>query len=155
MAEYGYFSSPAGLIRIIADSGELTGISFADAFTEPESASHVISSAKQWLSDYFAGLQPDPNRIPVRLDGTVFQLAVWEMLKVIPYGKTVTYGDIAKRFGRPMSAQAVGNAVGRNPVPILIPCHRVLGANSRITGYTGGLDKKRILLQHEKIPYTD
>ena len=155
MAQFGYFSSPAGLIQIIAEDNALIGIYFAEAKTEDEAESSVILATKQWLSDYFAGLQPDPNTIPIRLNGTVFQLAVWEILKEIPYGNTVTYGDIAKRFGRPMSAQAVGNAVGRNPVSILIPCHRVLGANSRITGYAGGLDKKRILLQHERIPYKE
>lgn len=155
MAQFGYFSSPAGLIQIIAEENALTGIYFVETKTEDETVSPVILTAKQWLSDYFAGLQPDPNTIPIRLKGTAFQLAVWDILKEIPYGKAVTYGDIAKRFGRPMSAQAVGNAVGRNPVSILIPCHRVLGANSRITGYTGGLDKKRCLLQHENIPYKE
>ena len=155
MAQYGYFSSPAGLIRIIADEESLTGIHFADSKTEEESVSPVILDTKQWLSDYFSCLRPDPACLPIRLQGTAFQLAVWEILKEIPYGKAVTYGDIAKRFGRPMSAQAVGNAVGRNPVSIIIPCHRVLGANRKISGYTGGLHKKRFLLQHENIPYME
>lgn len=155
MAQFGYFSSPAGLIQIIAEENALTGIYFAERKAEEETDSPVILAAKQWLSDYFAGLQPDPNTIPVRLNGTAFQLVVWEILRQIPYGKIVTYGEIAKRFSRPMSAQAVGNAVGRNPISILIPCHRVLGTNRKITGYTGGLDKKRCLLQHENIPYKE
>ena len=145
MAQFGYFSSPAGLIQIIAEENALTGIYFVETKTEEETDSPVILAAKQWLSDYFVGLQPDPNTIPVRLNGTAFQLAVWEILKEIPYGKTVTYGDITKRFGRPMSAQAVGNAVGRNPVSILIPCHRVLGADGSLTGYAGGVEIKRFL----------
>ena len=108
----------------------------------------------RWLDLYFAGKEPHfmPALSP---DGTAFQQAVWEILRTIPYGETTTYGAIAKRLekntGKRMSAQAVGGAVGRNPISILIPCHRVIGADGGLTGYAGGLDKKEYLLGLEGI----
>ena len=114
----------------------------------------VFGEAVKWLDLYFAGKEPDfmPALSP---SGTTFQQAVWEILRTIPYGATTSYGTIAKclekRAGKRMSAQAVGGAVGRNPISILIPCHRVIGANGSLTGYAGGLDKKEYLLELEGV----
>ena len=116
-----------------------------------------LTAARNWLDAYFAG--KDPGALspmpPLHLMGTPFQRAVWDVLATIPYGATATYGAIAmelgSKFGRKTSARAVGGAVGRNPVSVIVPCHRVLGANNAITGYAGGLDRKRALLALEGI----
>ena len=111
----------------------------------------------QWLDTYFNGKEPDFTP-PLSLYGTPFQKMVWEILLTIPYGQTMTYGDIAKRIAEQkgiarMSAQAVGGAVGRNPISIIIPCHRVIGTNGSLTGYAGGIGKKIYLLNLEKIQF--
>ena len=108
---------------------------------------------KRWLDIYFSGQQPD-FMPPLHMSGTPFQMAVWETLREIPYGQTTTYGAIARKIARQrgvskMSAQAVGQAVGRNELSILVPCHRVVGTNGSLTGYAGGIDKKIQLLQLE------
>ena len=114
---------------------------------------NVFAEAETWLNMYFTGRNPEAFP-PLRPEGTPFQKKVWAILRTIPYGSTVTYGAIASRLagqtgtGR-MSAQAVGRAVGRNPISILIPCHRVVGAHGGLTGYAGGLDRKRALLSLE------
>ena len=113
----------------------------------------IRDRAKVWLDGYFSG-NPAELSFPLNPHGTSFQKQVWEILLTVPYGKTTTYGAIAReialRTGKEkMSAQAVGQAVGANPISILIPCHRVVGANGKLTGYAGGLDKKEWLLRHE------
>ena len=112
----------------------------------------ILRRTKEWLARYFAGEQPDPREIPLELRGTAFQIRVWELLRQIPYGTVTTYGTLARQLeqaGKRMSARAVGGAVGRNPVSILIPCHRVIGADGSLTGYSGGIDRKQWLLRHE------
>lgn len=111
----------------------------------------TLINAVNWLDDYFKGKKPDINDLNLEPSGTDFRLKVWEILCEIPYGKTITYGEIAKRISKDkkMSAQAVGGAVARNPISIIIPCHRVVGANGKLTGYAGGIDRKRFLLNHE------
>ena len=113
----------------------------------------VMAEAIRWLDIYFSGATPDftPS---LHFSGTPFQMEVWNILQTIPYGETMTYGEIASILAKQqgflsMSAQAVGNAVGRNPVSIIVPCHRVIGANGNLTGYAGGIDKKRALLTLE------
>lgn len=150
-----HYTSPLGGITLASDGMALTGLYFDGERDFPDlSAAHkkdlpVFGEAMRWLDLYFAGKEPDfmPPLAPV---GTTFQQAVWEILRTIPYGGTMTYGAIAKRLekvtGKRMSAQAVGGAVGRNPISILIPCHRVIGADGSLTGYAGGLDKKEYLL---------
>ena len=150
-----HYTSPLGGITLASDGMALTGLYFDGERDFPDlSAAHkkdlpVFGEVMRWLDLYFAGKEPDfmPPLAPV---GTTFQQAVWEILKTIPYGGTTTYGAIAKRLekstGKRMSAQAVGGAVGRNPISILIPCHRVIGADGSLTGYAGGLDKKEYLL---------
>ena len=153
-----HYTSPLGGITLTSDGMALTGLYFDGERDFPDlSAAHkkdlpVFGEVMRWLDLYFAGKEPDfmPPLAPV---GTTFQQAVWEILKTIPYGGTTTYGAIAKRLekstGKRMSAQAVGGAVGRNPISLLIPCHRVIGADGSLTGYAGGLDKKEYLLRTE------
>ena len=158
MIDTSHYASPLGGMTLTSDGMALTGLYFDGERDFPDlSAAHkkdlpVFGEVMRWLDLYFAGKEPDfmPPLAPV---GTTFQQAVWEILKTIPYGEITTYGAIAKQLekdtGRRMSAQAVGGAVGRNPISILIPCHRVIGANGSLTGYAGGLDKKEYLLRTE------
>ena len=114
---------------------------------QPGEEPTVLAQARAWLKDYFAGKQPDLNGIPLAPPGTDFQKRVWQYLLTIPYGETRTYGDLAKALDS--SPRAVGGAVGRNPISILIPCHRVVGSDGSLTGYAGGLEAKRFLLALE------
>ena len=151
------YDSPLGEIRLCCDGTHLTAVTFADQKYEkqhiPEDAvfGHhpVLEQTKLWLSRYFRGEIPDTSP-PIVLKGTPFQQQVWQALLQIPYGTTVTYGQLAKQLGC-KSAQAVGGAVGRNPISILIPCHRVVGADGSLTGYAGGTERKEALLKLEKI----
>lgn len=157
-----YYPSPIGVIFLSADKIGLTGLWFADQKAFLQSAQQEppsILAAKRWLDVYFSGTEPDftPPLHPV---GSPFQREVWNILCTIPYGNITTYGEIAKQIaaqrGLPtMSAQAVGGAVGRNPISLIIPCHRVIGANGSLTGYAGGVERKRILLELEKAKISD
>lgn len=154
------YLSPIGTIFLSADDNGLTGLQFEPVQGESEvGENQAIIEAKRWLDIYFSGREPDFTP-PLHLVGTAFQREVWEILGTIPYGQSTSYGAIARqiatRRGIPqMSPQAVGGAVGRNPIGILIPCHRVLGADGSLTGYSGGLDRKRNLLQLEQIFFVD
>jgi methylated-DNA-[protein]-cysteine S-methyltransferase len=152
--------TPLGKIQAAACDNALRGLWFIGQkyfpsdteawLSEPEHP--VFVSLKAWLDDYFAGKKPTAI-IPLSPQGTGFQQAVWEQLLEIPFGKTRTDGAIASAIaggGKKASAQAVGGAVGHNPISVLIPCHRVLGADGSLTGYAGGLEKKRALLELEK-----
>ena len=157
-----HYASPLGGMTLVSDGTALVGLYFDGQKYAAEGldATHtqknlpVFEEARRWLDVYFSGRKPDftPPTAPA---GTAFQQSVWEILRTIPYGQTVTYGAIARRIeqntGCRMSAQAVGGAVGRNPISILIPCHRVIGADGSLTGYAGGLDKKAYLLRIEEI----
>ena len=114
----------------------------------------VLEAACRWLDVYFSGRKPE-GMLPLAPRGSEFRRAVWELLREIPYGETVSYGDLAKRLeaqlGRKTSARAVGGAVGHNPISILIPCHRVVGADGSLTGYAGGLEQKTALLRLEGV----
>lgn len=115
----------------------------------------IFQRTKKWLDIYFSGKEPNIN-LDIKLEGTDFQKEVWEYLRMIPYGKTITYGEIANLFAKKknikkMSSRAVGFAVSKNPISIIIPCHRVIGKNGVLTGYNGGIDLKKNLLELEKI----
>jgi len=148
--------SPAGEILLISDGEAITGLYFSDRHSldglVPNATLSIFSSARDWLRRYSLGEAPAPGDIPIRLSGSTFAMSVWAELRKIPYGTTVSYGEIAKSIGC-RSAQAVGGAVGRNPISIIVPCHRVLGVNGALTGYAGGLQRKIALLNTEKIPY--
>lgn len=152
------YPSPLGELVLASDGAALTGLwfrgqkYFGSTLIEPVSRREVppFDGVRRWLDAYFDG--KEPNFTPLlRCGGTPFQMAVWEALRDIPYGTTVTYGQlagqIAERLGRAhMAAQAVGGAVGHNPISLIIPCHRVVGADGSLTGYAGGLERKRRLL---------
>ena len=149
-------SSPLGEIYLASDGEHLTGLWFEKQKYFPESILgikettqlDIFQETREWLECYFSGKNPDffPD---IRPQGTAFRHKVWDILLEIPYGSTRTYGDIAKELNV-NSAQAVGGAVGHNPISILIPCHRVVGANGGLTGFAGGVDKKRWLLESER-----
>lgn len=153
------YSSPLGKIILVSNGTALTELDFAEdvsaaSATRTQKDLPVFEEVSRWLDVCFAGR--DPGALPpLAPHGTAFQQAVWKILRRIPYGTTTTYGRIAAHIaaarGGRMSAQAVGGAVGRNPISILIPCHRVIGADGSLTGYAGGLDKKEYLLRLEGV----
>ena len=158
-----HYASPLGDILLAADGEALTGLWFdgqryyADTLSSPhtERRLFVFDEAARWLDTYFSGRAPDFTP-PLRPRGTPFRLAVWEALRAIPYGRTTTYGELAavvaaRRGAERMAARAVGGAVGRNPISLMIPCHRVVGADGSLTGYAGGLERKSRLLALEGI----
>lgn len=162
MQYLNHYHSPIGDILLAADDTGLIGLWFEEQkyFALHLDKEHqekdlpVFSETKRWLDIYFSGKEPDFT-VPLHLSGTDFQREVWEILCSIPYGKTTTYGEIARKIAakrglKRMSAQAVGGAVGHNPVSIIVPCHRVIGADGSLTGYAGGLEKKIYLLSLEK-----
>lgn len=156
------YVSPMGNIVLAGDGTALTGLWFEGqkwfgaGLTDGAERAElpVFGQTKKWLDIYFGGGEPAFTPV-VALRGSEFQIAVWNVLSAIPYGKTVTYGEIAKNLtavtGRKTSARAVGSAVGRNPVSIIVPCHRVLGADGSLTGYAGGVERKRELLRLEGV----
>lgn len=156
MTVYQHYESPLGLLLLTADEVGLTGLRFTGkSNVNTQGDDPVLAETAHWLDLYFSGREPDftPPLHPV---GTPFRQAVWHLLAGIPYGQTVTYGELAEQVAaqlgcRRMSAQAIGGAVGHNPISILLPCHRVVGANRRLTGYAGGLDKKIFLLSLEGV----
>ena len=152
------YPSPLGEITLVCDEAALLHLSLPGQRAFPhaaETGEHpILAQTKAWLDAYFAGNAPSPAALPLRPEGTEFRRLIWGLLLEIPYGKTVTYGALAKKaaeiLGKPrMSAQAVGQAVGSNPIAIVIPCHRVVGADGSLTGYAGGIHYKRALLQLE------
>lgn len=163
MLYYKKAASPLGEITLRSDGEALTGLWFADDkhYGAKDIAGaaladlDVFMQAEAWLAEYFAGREPKVS-VPLKLQGSEFQMQVWRLLQDIPYGRLVTYGDIAKKIAAQkglarMSAQAVGGAVGHNPLCIIVPCHRVVGANGSLTGYGGGMWRKVRLLELEKV----
>ena len=161
MTSVQYYDSPLGRIQMASDEIGLTVLYFEGAKYDAdrlsagclEQETKILSAGKRWLDLYFGGKNPD-FLPPLHPKGSAFQMTVWNMLLEIPYGKTISYGEIARKIAEKrgisrMSAQAVGGAVGRNPIAIIIPCHRVVGADGSLTGYAGGLDKKIKLLELE------
>lgn len=153
------YASPLGGITLSSDGEALTGLWFdgqkhAPAHTGEEKPLPIFDAAHRWLDLYFSGRIPDVP-LSLRPEGTPFRQAVWALLSEIPYGHTVTYGMLAEELSRRMglprtSARAVGGAVGRNPISLMIPCHRVVGSDGSLVGYDGGLDRKARLLELER-----
>ena len=148
------YDSPIGPLILQSDGRSLTGLSPALQGTGCDDLP-VFRAARDWLDTYFRGDQPDPGLLPLNPQGTPFQKAVWAQLLTVPYGTSRTYGDIAAALGRPRGAQAVGQAAGRNPIGIIIPCHRILGSGGQLTGFAWGIDKKKWLLRHEGVNFLD
>lgn len=150
--------SPLGELTLVCDGKALVHLSLPGQkpFPHPASAgaNPILEKTRDWLERYFRGEPADPAQLPLRPEGTAFRRLIWSLLLEIPYGQTTTYGALAKKaadiLGKPrMSAQAVGQAVGANPIAIVIPCHRVLGTDGSMTGYAGGIHYKTALLELE------
>ena len=149
--------SPIGPLLLTSDGAALTGLYLEESRRRPqvggdwrrEDEAAPFAEARQQLEDYFAGRRREFD-LPLAPVGTKFQKEVWAALTLIPYGTTATYGEIARQIGIPKACRAVGHANGCNPLFIVVPCHRVLGASGRLTGYGGGLSRKETLLTLEK-----
>jgi methylated-DNA-[protein]-cysteine S-methyltransferase len=155
MNAFTNFDSPIGRLLLTTDGTALTGLYMeisrkaqsTQGWVEDGTVGPLAETVRQ-LTEYFAGTRREFN-LPLRLEGTAFQKRVWRELTEIPYGETWSYGQLAKRINKPSASRAVGLANGRNPISILVPCHRVIGANGSLTGYGGGLECKQWLLAHE------
>ena len=153
-----HYNSPLGHITMASDGTHLVGLWFngqkyypnwLEEVFEGRDDLPIFKETRRWLDLYFAGEVPDFTPA-LLLKGSDFRRQVWEILLTIPYGQTMTYGDIAKGIGMPKAAQAIGNAVGHNLISLIIPCHRVVGANGSLTGYAGGIERKQWLLEIEQ-----
>jgi methylated-DNA-[protein]-cysteine S-methyltransferase len=146
--------SPLGPLTLVGEDGALTGVWFDRHIRRPAAATFgqhdatALPDAVAQLEEYFAGHRTT-FELAVSPAGTDFDQSVWRLVSEIPYGETCTYGQLARQLGDPARVQAVGAAIGRNPVCIVVPCHRVIGADGRLVGYAGGLDRKRDLLARE------
>ncbi len=151
---YTNIESPIGELLLLGDGHTLHGLYMQDGRKPTRIASQWQRSAAPFtdieaqLGEYFAAERVTFD-IPLTMKGTEFERSVWQALQEIPYGETVSYGEIARRVGQPSAARAVGLANGRNPIAVVVPCHRVIGANGTLTGYGGGLERKRLLLELE------
>lgn len=156
MNAYTTMDSPIGRLLLQTDGVALTGLYMNVSSLPPRGMEHWAQDASRGalpetlrqLGEYFDGGRRDFT-IPLKLHGTAFQQRVWQVLKEIPYGATLSYGELAQRIDNPNASRAVGLANGRNPISIVVPCHRVIGADGSLTGYGGGLERKRWLLAHE------
>jgi methylated-DNA-[protein]-cysteine S-methyltransferase len=149
---YVSLATPIGDLRLVASPNGLRRIDLPPA-GEPEStwveeSTPILAEVVRQLTEYFAG-DRRTFYLPLEPEGTDFQLSVWKVLRAIPFGQTISYGEQARRLGDANKARAVGSANGRNPLPIVVPCHRVVGADGSLTGFSGGVDAKRWLLEHE------
>lgn len=166
---YTEYESPIGCLTLAGEEQKLVGLwldgqkYFMETLPEApvrDDGMEIFAQARDWLARYFTGRKPLPQELPLTPIGGGFRQLVWRLLLRIPYGEVTTYGALAKQaaaeLGRPsMSAQAVGGAVGHNPISIIIPCHRLVGADGSLTGYAGGIDKKLWLLEHEGVHTED
>ena len=150
---YDWLESPIGIVTVEADDADLLSVMFAssdrDGGKHPKHPNTITDQCKSELEAYFLGASTEFS-VPIRFAGTPFQQKVWGALLDIPFGETRTYGYQAARLGNPKAVRAVGAANGKNRINIIVPCHRVIGANGRLTGYGGGIDRKKWLLDHEQ-----
>jgi len=154
---YSFWRSPIGRVLMISDGQALTGLYLENQKYHPtlderwiqNNDLEIFQSAEKQLTEYFAGKRTDFD-LAFKFDGTDFQREVWNQLSKIPFGETISYLELAQRIGRPKAVRAVGQANGRNPISIMVPCHRVVGMNGSLTGYGGGLVRKEYLLKHEE-----
>lgn len=149
---YTAMKSPIGELRLLSDGKALTGLYMGSYGPKPTKAwqrgGALLERAEKQLRQYFDGTRKNFD-LPLAGEGTEFQKKVWKALCDIPYGETISYGELARRIGQPKASRAVGLANGSNPISIVVPCHRVIGANGTLTGYGGGLPRKKWLLEHE------
>ena len=155
MKKIFFYDTKIGKIGIAEESGAITDLYFSGEETDSKAILEetvILKETNKQLQEYFAGKRKVFD-LPLAPKGTEFQQKVWQALKEIPFGQTRSYGEIAKRIGQPKASRAVGGANNRNPLPIFIPCHRVIGANGKLVGYAGGLEIKKILLNVENLVY--
>jgi len=156
---YSILNSPLGRLLVARNADGLTCINFQDGTeaVNPQAGwleqPSALADAAEQLEAYFRG-ELRQFDLPLAPQGTAFQLQVWQAMREIPYGQTVTYAELARRVGRPQAARAVGGASSRNPLPVVVPCHRVVGSDGSLTGYAGGLHLKQALLELEHLPET-
>jgi methylated-DNA-[protein]-cysteine S-methyltransferase len=152
---YTTMESPIGELLFVGDAHALRGLYMQEGRKPKviapswEASTEPFADARGQLEEYFAGERTSFD-LPLAAEGAPFERQVWHALEAIPYGETVSYGEIARRVGQPTAARAVGMANGRNPIAVIVPCHRVIGANGTLTGYGGGLERKRLLLELER-----
>ena len=147
-----YLDTPLGRLEIAANEQGLTHVIFCGQHAEQAANNNVVTQqATVQLLEYFAGKRREFD-LPLAPIGTAFQQSVWRLLATIPFGQSRSYGQLAEQLNNPKAVRAVGGANGRNPLTIIVPCHRVIGANGKLTGYAGGVERKRWLLQHEGLP---
>jgi methylated-DNA-[protein]-cysteine S-methyltransferase len=146
-----YYSSPIGAVEIVSDENSIKELSFVEKAMENDlqAVPKVLQSALQQIEEYFKGKRSVFD-LKLKAEGTEFQQKVWQSLIEVPYGETACYGDIAAAVGNRKSSRAVGGANNKNKIAIIIPCHRIVGADGSLTGYAGGLWRKEWLLEHEK-----
>ena len=150
MLHYAYMATPVGMLTIAEEDGFITNIAFGQrTFDGILGENALICKAKAQLEEYFAGTRKDFD-LPLDMKGTDFQKRVWSALTAVPYGRTASYKDIARMVDSPKGFRAVGMANNRNPIVIVVPCHRIVGANGSMTGYAGGIEAKEFLLELEK-----
>jgi methylated-DNA-[protein]-cysteine S-methyltransferase len=158
MIYFTVYESPIQSLRLVSDGRSLIGLYMLSEkhdlmpqndWVEDESVAPFPATTEQ-LTAYFAGTLTEFD-LPLQLQGTIFQQRVWAALKTIPYGTTISYGKLAQQIGQPNASRAVGLANGQNPISIVVPCHRVIGANGKLTGYGGGIERKQWLLNHEHL----
>jgi methylated-DNA-[protein]-cysteine S-methyltransferase len=148
------FESPLGELILVAEDATLSGVYFPGHWTRPDLATfgerseRRLEQVEEQLAEYFAGERTTFD-LPTSATGNAFQRQVWDLIDRIPYGQTTTYGQLANELGSPTLARTVGNAVGHNPLSVIVPCHRVVGKDGKLTGYAGGLQRKRFLLDLE------
>jgi methylated-DNA-[protein]-cysteine S-methyltransferase len=151
---YSTFDSPLGELLAVGDEDRLRGLFMQEGrtaisvLTDWQAAEEPFAELREQLGEYFAGQRRD-FEVPLALEGSPFQRRVWRALQGIGYGETISYGELARRIGVPSASRAVGVANGHNPISIIVPCHRVIGADGSLTGYGGGLERKRRLLELE------
>ncbi len=152
---YTTLDSPIGELLLVGDDNALRHLSMQDGrkpieiSDDWERDDERFADAAAQLREYFEGERTEFD-IPLEMDGSEFQVRVWNALREIPYGATISYGELARRIGRPTAARGVGMANGSNPISVIVPCHRVIGADGSLTGYGGGLENKRTLLDLER-----
>jgi methylated-DNA-[protein]-cysteine S-methyltransferase len=150
-------ASPLGELVLVAEDGTLSGVYFPGHWTRPDPATfgerseQRLERVEEQLAEYFAG-ERTSFELPTAVTGDAFQRQVWDLIDRIPYGQTTTYGELASELGDPTLARRVGQAVGHNPLSVIVPCHRVVGKDGKLTGYAGGLQRKRFLLDLEAPP---
>ena len=145
---FGYYKSPIGLMEISGTSDGIRSLNFVEQHRDEYCSNALVDDCVRQTEEYFSGSR-QKFAVPLDLQGTVFQKSVWLQLLKIPYGNTASYGDIARAIGNPKAVRAVGGANHRNPIALIVPCHRVIGSDGSMTGYGSGIWRKEWLLKHE------